>query len=308
MPPARHHAGWTTGLDELDHAAAQLQQILTGSPDEPGSETARRRHQAMWPFLATWAEHAGTVCDLAEQHRTPPGPALSGEEQREWTEMARVARASGRLDPYDSWYDRINQLITIAALQHEDETYTTVALAGDLDGPDLLVLGHYGDEMEAIDASPQPVPAGVLRPGVSRYAERVHSPETSFQDLIRDVHEARRASDVAEAIETAVQRFGVSRGQLVRLEEFVSVCAEFAQALGTQHAQRVAGRLSALSRQFGALTTELAAAGDDLVSTVAVLPPHRTPRPHRHPGPGHPAISTALPATAPPITAPAHRR
>lgn len=260
----------------------------------------------MWPLLVMWAEHTGTACDLADQHRAPAAAALSGDELREWTEMARAARTSGRLDPYESWYDANQRLITIAVLQHEDETYTAVALAGDPDSPDVQVLGHYWDELEAIDARPPPVPAGVLHPDASRDAESVHAPEVSFQVLIQEVREARRASDVAEAIETVADRYGTGRGQLVRLEEFVSICAQFAQALGTQHAQRVAGRLSALASQFGALTAELREAGEDRGSTVAVLPPHRTPLPHHLPGTGPPTIPTTIPATAPPANTPAH--
>ncbi|MEU3599303.1 hypothetical protein ABZ714_11305 [Streptomyces sp. NPDC006798] len=261
----------------------------------------------MWPHLVTWAEHTSTACDLAGQQQTSTTTALSGDDLREWTQLARAARSSGRLTPYESWYDADQRLITIAVLEHQAETFTVVALAGDLDSPNVQVLGHYEDEVEAIEASPPPVPPGVLHPAASPYAERAHSAEVSFQALIQDVREARRASEVAEAIEAAVDRYGLTRGQLVRLEEFVSVCAEFAQALGTQHAQRVAGRLSALSRQFAVLTTELRDAGDDLSSTVAVLPPHRTPLPQRPPGNDHPATPTTLP-TAPPATTPAHRR
>ncbi|WP_329558880.1 hypothetical protein OG711_07965 [Streptomyces uncialis] len=155
-------------------------------------------------------------------------PATSCGSGRRWP-----GRASGRLDSYESWYDAHQRLIAIAVLQHEDETYTAVALAGDPDSPDVQVLGNYWDELEAIDASPPPVPAGVLHPDASRYAESVHAPEVSFQVLIQEVREARRASDVAEAIETVADRYGTGRGQLVRLEEFVSICAQFAQALGT---------------------------------------------------------------------------
>ncbi|MFI1013105.1 hypothetical protein [Streptomyces sp. NPDC020965] len=308
LPPARHHAGWAARLDNLEHAADQIQQILSEAAHEPDNETAHTTQQAMWPHLVTWAEHAGTARDLADLQHTPTTTELPGDELRKWTHLARAARSSGRLTPYESWYDAEQRLITIAVLQHEDETFTAVALAGDLDSPDVQVLGHYEDEMEAIDASPPPVPPGVLHPNASPYAERAHCAEVSFQVLIQDVREARRASDVAEAIETAVDRYGLTRGQLIRLEEFVSVCAEFAQALGTQHAQRVAGRLGALSRQFAVLTAELRDAGDDLSSTVAVLPPHRTPLAHRPPGTGHPAIPTTLPGTAPLATTPAHRR
>ncbi|MGW5679748.1 hypothetical protein ACWEV4_32510 [Streptomyces sp. NPDC003860] len=308
LPPARHHAGWAARLDDLEHAADQIQQILAGATSGPDNETAHTTQQAMWPHLVTWAEHAGTACDLADQQHTPTTTALPDDELRKWTHLARAARASGRLTPYESWYDADQRLITIAVLQHDNEMLTAVALAGDLDSPDVQVLGHYEDELEAIDASPPPVPPGVLHPAASPYAERAHSAEVSFQALIQDVREARRASDVAEAIETAVDRYGLTRGQLVRLEEFVSVCAEFAHALGTQHAQRVAGRLGALSRQFAVLTAELREAGDDLGSTVAVLPPHRTPLPHRLPGTGHPAIPTTLRGAAPPATTPAHRR
>ncbi|MEU5162302.1 hypothetical protein AB0G74_22225 [Streptomyces sp. NPDC020875] len=309
LPPARYHTEWSARLDDLQYAADQIEQILSQAASEPGSEAARTAQQAMWPHLVIWAEHTNTACDLADQHQAAPAAtALSSDELREWTQIARAARSSGRLTPYESWYDADQRLITIAVLEHEDETFTAVALAGDLDSPDVQVLGHYEDELEAIGASPPPVPPGVLHPSASPYAERVHSAEVSFQALIQDVREARRASDVAEAIETAVDRYGLSRGQLVRLEEFVSVCAEFAQALGTQHAQRVAGRLGALSRQFAVLTAELREAGDDLSSTVAVLPPHRTRHAHRPPGTGHPATPTTLPVAAPPATMPAHRR
>ncbi|MEU5162295.1 hypothetical protein AB0G74_22190 [Streptomyces sp. NPDC020875] len=58
---------------------------------------------------------------------------------------------------------------------------------------------------------------------------------------------------MAEAIGLAVGRDGPTRGQLLQLEEFVTLCAEFAQALNTRHAQRVAGRLGALAHQISAL-------------------------------------------------------
>ncbi|AZK97039.1 MULTISPECIES: hypothetical protein [Streptomyces] len=232
---------------------------------------------------------------------TPPNSALSGAEQRKWSQMAREARAAGRLDPYESWYDTDHRLITIAALQHEDDTFTCVALAGDLDSPDLQVLGHYWDETDAIDASPPPVMPGALRPSTPH----VPTPEISLGHLIHDVRQARRACDVGEAIDLVVGRDGPTGGQLVQLEEFVTLCAEFAQALDTRHAQRVAGRLGALAHQISALTAELKDAGEDLASTVAVLPPHHTPAPHRL-GPGQRPLTTTLPATAPPATVRAH--
>ncbi|MEU5162296.1 hypothetical protein AB0G74_22195 [Streptomyces sp. NPDC020875] len=41
--------------------------------------------------------------ETAITDNTPPNSALSGAEQRKWSEIAREARAAGRMDPYESW-------------------------------------------------------------------------------------------------------------------------------------------------------------------------------------------------------------
>ncbi|WP_329558879.1 hypothetical protein OG711_07960 [Streptomyces uncialis] len=97
MPPARHHAGWAARLDCLQHAADQIQQTLSETASGSDSEAAHDRDQAVWPLLVTWAEHTGTACDLADQHRAPAAAALSGDELREWTEMARAGVRPPRL-------------------------------------------------------------------------------------------------------------------------------------------------------------------------------------------------------------------
>ncbi|QPP05182.1 hypothetical protein G4Z16_00885 [Streptomyces bathyalis] len=219
--------------------------------------------------------------------------------------MAREARARGGLEPFESWYDATGDLITLAYL--DDEAATVLAMSGDLDGPGMYVIGHFSDsnEDEAGRTAPPPVPPGVLRPEVSRYDEHVHAPETTLQAFTQDVIEARHSGEVAEALLTATEASGSTRGPLPRLSEFVATCAEFSDALETRQGQQTAARLRMIATQINLLTQDLRTAGNVLDAAGGVLPPHRTPHPrHLPPAPG-PTLNTQRPAAGIPATTPA---
>ncbi|MGW6742839.1 hypothetical protein ACWGDX_19305 [Streptomyces sp. NPDC055025] len=304
MPPARHLAGWKAVLNDLGHATGQIRRILT-TLAEAGTEAAREQTESLWPYLTAWAEHGYIVTHLADQHRTPD-PALTGDEQRHWTDRATAAQHSGDLDPFESWYDTQGRLITLAYLIEHDES-TILAFAGDLDTPGWQVLGQYNTEYEAGQSSPPPAPSGVLRPDTSRYTPHVPTAEITLQELIQDITTSRHSGDVAEVLLRAADETGHAPGPLARTQELIAVAAEFADALETRQGQCAAARLSVIGRQLGLLTRELRAAAEELGATIGVLPPHRTPRPRFVP-PSPPALTTRPPATAPPAVAPAQRR
>ncbi|MFJ9033624.1 hypothetical protein ACIRQP_35000 [Streptomyces sp. NPDC102274] len=297
MTPARHHRAWRLLLDDLDHAATQIDRILT-DPVEPGTEAARERDTALWPYLTAWAEHEYIVSDLAEQHRLPAPPSPSADTQREGTARAQDARQRGDLDPFESWYDAEGRLITLAYLI-EDDVSTVLALAGDLDSHAWQVLGQYDNEYAAGQASPPPVPPGVLRPDSSRYHRRVPTPEVTLQELIGDIVEARHSGDVADVLLTATQDAGYAPGPLARMGELISTAAQFAEATETRQGHRTGARLSVIAQQLRLLTGELRQAGEELSAAVGVLPPHRAPRPRFLTAPATPALTTTPPLTGP---------
>lgn len=220
-----------------------------------------------------------------------------------WTELAQASQKRGELELTESWYAAARQPIALAHLIKDDDS-TLVALRGDPGAPGWQVIGHYAHEFEAGQALPAPVPAGVLRADVSRFNRPEAAPEISLQELTRDVVEAQHAGDVSNALLSAVQR-GYDAGPVVRLQELLETSGQFASALETVQGRQIAARLSALGRQIAFLTLEVEEAAEDLGTTVAVLPPHRTPELRVRP---RPAVDTSPPAPAPRASTPAHHR
>ncbi|PIB03466.1 hypothetical protein B1C81_37100 [Streptomyces sp. HG99] len=180
LPPARHLTGWQTVLDALGTSAAEIRRALDrpaapGSaaeraqhavdrPAAPGSAAERAQHAALWPHLASWADHSFIASSLVGQHHQPETP-LTGEEQQRWTEKAQAAQRRGELELTESWYAADGQPITLAHLIEDDDS-TLIALRGDPDAPGWQVIGHYAHEYGAGQMLPAPVPPGVLRANV----------------------------------------------------------------------------------------------------------------------------------------------
>ncbi|WP_257234173.1 hypothetical protein [Streptomyces sp. JV178] len=289
LPPARHTAAWRSLLDNLAASHSEIAKVLD-QPAAPGSTAEREQHTAVWPHLAFWADHSYLATELADQHQQRDIP-LTDEEQQMWTDMAHAAQQRGELDLIESWYTADGRLITLAHLI-EDDSSTVIALSGDPDAPGWQVIGHYANEYIAGQALPSEVPPGVLHPDVSRFNRPEPAPEVSLQELIRDVTEAQTAGDVSDVLLTATQH-GYNAGPLVRLQELLATAGQFAHALDTVRGQQIAARLAALGRHLDFLTREVHEAAEDLGASVAVLPPHRTPRPRVRP---RPALDTTPPA------------
>ncbi|MFF4714442.1 hypothetical protein ACFY2V_24010 [Streptomyces eurythermus] len=291
LPPAPHTEAWCDLLDALAASHTEITRVLN-QPAAPGSAEQRKQHAAVWPHLAFWADYGSIAADLADQHHQP-GPELSAEDKRRWTDLARAARRQGGLEPIESWYAADGRLITLAYLV-QDDTSIVIALAGDLDAvAGWEVIGHYDDELAAGRALPRAVPPGVLRPDApSRFNRPEPTPERPVQELLQDVVEARTAGEVSEALLTAAQP-GYDAGPLVRLERLLDTAARFSYALETVRGQQIGARLAALGRQLAFLTQEVHDAAENLGATVGVLPPHRTPAPPRTRP--RPAVSTTPP-------------
>jgi hypothetical protein len=195
--------------------------------------------------------------------------------------------------------------VTLAYLVEDDDS-AVVALAGDPDAPGLEVIGHYVNEYAAGQALPQAVPPGVLRPDAApRSAHPDPAPERPLQELLQEVVEARAAGDVSEALLSATQS-GFDAGPMVRLRQLLDAAAEFSYALDIVQGRQIGARFDALGRQLDILVREVHDAAEDLGATVAVLPPHRTPRPPQiRP---RPALQTTPPAAPPQRAAAAIRR
>ncbi|MEU1149416.1 MFS transporter [Streptomyces sp. NPDC005863] len=295
MPPARHHAAWRELIDDMAHAADHIVRIQTAPDNQPEPDATRARHLQLWPYVLAWAERSFIISGLAEQHR-PTAPPLASEEQWLWTDLALAAWRRGALDVDDVWYSADNELITLADLVEPDDQ-TVVVLAGELGSDQVRVLGHYDTVQEAVEASPPPVPAGVLRPDFAPFAPQAPAAEAPVAKLVRQIEEARHTGDVYMALLDAVDDSGFSRGPLPRLAELLDRAATFADALETKQGQRSAARLSVLARQLGALREEIESAMEGL--GAGVLPPHRTPRPVFHVAPAPrapPPTPSAVPA------------
>ncbi|MEU3529097.1 hypothetical protein AB0E62_35465 [Streptomyces sp. NPDC038707] len=204
LPQAPHTEAWRDLLDALAVSHAEITRALT-HPAEAGSAEQRKRHTAVWPHLVFWADYSSVAADLADQHHRP-GPELSAEDRRLWTDQAHAARRRGGLEPIESWYAADGRLITLAYLV-QDDTSTVIALAGDLDAVSgWEVIGHYDDELAAGRALPRAVPSGVLRPdAASRFNRPEPTPERPVQELLQEVVEARTAGEVSEALLAAAQ-------------------------------------------------------------------------------------------------------
>lgn len=93
---------------------------------------------------------------------------------------------------------------------------------------------------------------------------------------------------------------------MAQVAELLRTASRFANALETVRGRQVGARLQALGRQADFLVREVKDAAEDLSTSVAVLPPHRTPTWRTRP---RPAPTTAMPPSAvPPLTStPTHR-
>ncbi|MFI7102753.1 hypothetical protein ACIBK8_25735 [Streptomyces sp. NPDC050161] len=295
LPPAAHTRAWCDLLDSLAASHTEIVRVL-GHPAAPGSAAEREQHTAVWPHLAIWADHSSIAVALAGQHHQPE-PGLADEERQRWTERAQVARRRGELDLIESWYVADGRRITLAHLVEDDDSTVVVALAGDPDAPGWEVIGHYADEDAARQALPSAVPPGVLRPeAASRFNRPEPAPERPLQELVQEVVEARAAGDASEALLSATQQ-GYDAGPMVRLQHLLTAAARFSHALDTVQGRQIGARLDALGRQLGFLVSEVHDAAEDLGATVAVLPPHRTPKPPRVPP--RPALETTPPPAPP---------
>lgn len=301
MPPAPHHAAWRLLLDDLDHATDRIHHLLGTGPAK-GTGGQSRTDAQLWPYLTTWAEHALMVRDLAGQHRAAAVRVMPSAEQERLTALALAARARGVLEPFESWYDAAGRRITLAYWTEHDDS-TVLVLAGDPDG-DITALGRYDNEYEAGRSSPPAVPTGVLRPDAPWGAEQAPH-DSDLEILIQGVIDSAHTGDVSAAIAAAVNKGDHERGPLPLLDDFLTVCAEFADALDTTHGHKIAARLTALATHINTLTGELHAAGEELGAHVAVLPPYRVPRP-RHltatPGPGLQTTSPPPGGSTPSLT------
>ncbi|MGQ4480255.1 hypothetical protein [Streptomyces sp. SAS_276] len=306
LPEARHTSAWRDQLDALTTSHTQITDALK-HPATPGTAAEREQHAALWPHLAFWAEHGCLAADLAD---TPglhqqPGTTLTAEERQMWTEMAQAAQLRRELDLIESWYAADGRLITLAHLV-EDDTSTVIALAGDPDAPGWEVIGQFDNEFAAGLVLPNPVPSGVLRADAPSWFNRPEAaPEQPLKDLLRDVIEARSAGDVSESLLSATQ-VGYAEGPMVLLAQLLDTAAEFSHALGTVQGRQIGARLSTLGRQFAFLVREVHEAAEDLGATVAVLPPHRTPKPPRIRS--RPALDTTPPAPPARAASPVHHR
>lgn len=284
MQPTAHTQAWR---DMLDSLAASHLEILRAA-----GQPAEHEKQAVWPHLAHWAENGAIAAYLADLHHQS-GPEFTADESLEWTEKARLAQSQGALDLIESWYAADGRRITLAYLVEED-TSEVVALTGDPDAPGWGVIGRYDNEYVAGKVLPRPVPPGVLRAeGSSRFDRPEMAEEVPVQELLRDVTEAHCAGDVSEALLYATEQ-GRECGPMTRLHQLLYEAAEFSHALESVQGQRLGARLDSLGRQLEFLAREVQDAAHDLGATVAVLPPHRVPKPPRiRP---RPALETAPPA------------
>ncbi|MFZ3470447.1 hypothetical protein ACODT3_24475 [Streptomyces sp. 4.24] len=312
MPPARHHARWHLLISDLAHAADQAIRILD---EHPASQDTTSRDAQLWPYLQTWGEHDILLRDLALQpvHPQEPDTSLGAEAQEWWTVRARSARSRGLLQPRESLYDATGRQLTIAFVPHpdddEEEEDVVLILAGDIDSPEMRVIGRYNTDDEAIRDLPPAVPPGVLYPN-GPPPDSGSPPGLPLEQLTRDVIDAQHSASVAEAISYVTDRPPhAPAGHIAQLTALLDTCATWATAMDTRTGQEIAVRLRMLSAQTSHLIQDLAQIGGQLEEAVAVLPPHRTPAPRHLPALRSPAVGTTPVAPAPPVSAAsAHRR
>ncbi|MCZ4101809.1 hypothetical protein O3W51_37200 [Streptomyces sp. H39-C1] len=304
LPPSGPLSAWREVLDSLATSHTEIVRVLD-HPAVPDSAAQRVQYALVWPHLAAWADYGSIAADLADQHHEPE-PGLTYQERQSWTARAHAAlRQGGELDLIESWHVADGRRITLAYLVEDDES-TVVALAGDPDASDWEIIGHYIHEYAAGQALPRAVPPGVLRPdAASRFNRPEPVPERPLQELLREVVEARTAGDVSEVLLSATQE-GPGAGAMVRLGHILYAAEEFSDALGTVRSQQIGARIHALARQLDSLMHEVHDTAEALGATVAVLPPHRVPKPPRiRP---RPALETTPPVAPPPHTLTTARR
>jgi hypothetical protein len=289
LPPATHHAGWLRLMDDLDHAAEAVRDILR-------KDAAGNRNAALWPYLTTWASHAQIVVRLAEQPLPYPAvPQLPSAEAHDLLRMVRAELAAGTLERTESWYDITGELITLADIEANRDA--VLALRGHMDSPSLTVIGFYGSTDDAQRCCPPPAPPGVLRPAASPVEPKRGA--TALATATEDFLEIQHCADAAEMIESVARTQGPHPGEFEETRRFLDVAGEFAAALETGEGSRIALRLQQASTELQDLTTRIAAIGEDLAGTVGVLPPHRVPRPHHVPQLTPPTSGMLAPAPLP---------
>ncbi|WP_181785408.1 hypothetical protein [Streptomyces phytophilus] len=291
MPPARHLPHWRLLLDDLEYAATECRRILDIEPTA-GDEAARRAQDAaLWPYVTTWAEHGYLVDSLINQLRPKaPAPALPKAEQERLAQQVRDKRLQNRLDVFGSGWDADGRLVSLVRL---DQREPLLVLAGDLDSPELEIIGEFDGADDATWSFPPTVPAGVLRPEVSSTCT-VPPIKTALPDLTREVIEAHSSVDVGMALLAVTE---ADDAVLPGLRTLLDTAAEYAAAMQTRQGAHLATRLEQLSTRLYALGDELDTVGTEMTNANAMLPPHRTPLP-RH-LPPQPATDTPRPSPSP---------
>ncbi|MGX1759917.1 hypothetical protein ACWIG5_23920 [Streptomyces lydicus] len=279
LPSSAPRQEWRALLDDLDHSADQIHQILRTWADE----TADARDAALWPYLCSWAEHATILQALVQHHDFEVGLGLPHQQAEQLLAEVRQARAEGRLRVTMSWHDMAGRRITTVELP-DDHLGRTIAVQGDLDTPALTVLGRYDDDLAAAAALPSPAPPGVLRPNGCD-TQPAHSRVKRIESLTHEILSSTSTSEVAEALHFACSTQPPFRGPLAALRDLVDAADEFSRALETHVGTELAARLRAVSHQLQYLTGELDGISDELDAAASVLPPHRVPQPHHLPAP-----------------------
>ncbi|MCY0933826.1 hypothetical protein [Streptomyces sp. H34-S4] len=293
MPPARHNARWHLLITDLAYAADQAGRILD---EHPTGQDTTSRDARLWPYLRTWGEHDVLLRDLVLQPAHPPqaDTTLGVEEEAWWTERARSARSHDLLQPRESLYDATGRQLTVAFIPRpdDDDEEVCLILTGDIDSPEMRVIGRYDTDDEAIRNLPPAVPPGVLYPNGAP-PDTGSPPGLPLAQLTRDVIEAQHSASVAEAISYVTDRPPhAPAGHIAQLSEFLDTCAAWAAALDTRAGQEIAVRLRMLSAQTGHLVQDLTEIGGQLEEAVAVLPPHRAPAPRHLPALRPPTVGT----------------
>ncbi|MCY0942347.1 hypothetical protein [Streptomyces antarcticus] len=311
MPRAPHHARWHLLITDLAHAADQAGRIL--DEEHPDGQDTAARDERLWPYLKTWGEHHVLLRDLALQPAHPPQSEarLWAEEETWWTDRARTARSHDLLQPIESRYEATGRQLTVVLIPRPDDhdEEVVLVLAGDIDSPEMRVIGRYDTDDQAIRDLPPAVPPGVLYPNGAP-PEPGPTPGLPLAQLTRDVIDAQHSGSVADAIFYVTERPPhAPAGHIAQLSDFLDTCATWATALDTRAGQEIAVRLRMLSAQTSHLLQDLAAVGGQLAEAVAVLPPHRTPAPRHLPAPRPPTVGTTPVLPAPSgSAAPARRR
>ncbi|MER5737887.1 hypothetical protein ABT117_19715 [Streptomyces sp. NPDC002262] len=297
QPPARHVAGWSLLVDDLEAAADLALRRLAGETSVDRA-TVRQCH-------VTWARRAGFLRDLAIQEGPPAaGPELPAAEEARWTAHAHDVRRRHMMYLYESRYDAAGRQLSVVGVPDLDEPAEDCVLiaAGDVDSATMRVLGRYDSHGQALAALPPAVQPGVLHPR-GRFP-RSPGALPALADLIEDVAGATQSQTVAEVLGYLVSDSAGPR-HLSQLSELLAECADFALATETVAGRDLSVRLRGLLVQTDVLDRQLRQALVAFEDTIAVLPPHRTPQPrHIKAPPTIGAIPQPPPAQAAPPRVP----